>query len=431
MTKQSNQTPVAGSPHNGVPLSEDDLEALASFDQALSDAKDLAQWWSFVDQQESYADRFQLSATHNRPEVSFGFFDEATVDGSSMAVMGNVQEQLYDRPKMPQESATSRAEVADWMSQQVREFVLRYFLRVSDFRQPESFPGEVHPPAPSYLRPLSWYANEGDRRRGFGFEQVYYKLKGDNTPRKFDDHDRFCIVDLREIGTTYEWIVVKVVIFDSKLTLAPFGPVLPYGTLPQAEHSHLILTEAMIVDDQAPQEPDDLGCFGFGYAFLPAVEESLLAYGPGRFEAAFQTIRFHVKKSGEVKVRMAFVASRPKKVVNVSLDPMGWGLRLADLLSLGTASSVLEPVQKMWKRVPRPGSVDVVQSYISLANVLTGGVAAKNLGVSKRQLHKNFLAAHLDQHYNVVAGSLMTWRQVSDWLDPETLPDWVRSGRSA
>ncbi len=410
-------------------LTEDDLRAIAGLDKAIADAEELARWWHEVDQADTYADRFPLSATHHRPETSFGFFGETQVSGSTMSVMGNVQEQLYDRPKSPSKSAAVRAKAAEWTSQQVREFVLRYFMKVIDFRQPESFPGEERPPAPFYLRPLSWVSHEESSARGFGFEQLYYKLKGDDPPQKFDNDQRFNIVDLREIGSTYEWIVVKVIIFDFKLRLAPFGQDQPHGTLPQAEHSLLVLTEALIVDDPTPQESDDLGRYGLGYAFLPAVEESLLAFGPGRFEAACQLIRFHVKKSGEVKVRMAFVANRPEKVIDVSVDPVSWGLRLADLLSLGTASSVLEPVQKMWQRVPRPGSVDVVQSYINLANTLTGGIAAKNLGVSKRQLHKNFLAAHFDQNYNVVAGSLMIWRQIPDWLDQEALPDWVRSGR--
>ena len=151
----------------------------------------------------------------------------------------------------------------------------------------------------------------------------------------------------------------------------------------------------------------------------------LLAQGLGRFEAAFQEIRFDVRKNGEIVSRIAFVASRPRKVVNLSVDPVDWGLRLADVFSLGTASAFIEPMQKMWNRVPGPGGVDVAQAFITAANMITSGGAARRLGVSRKQLHKSFLVAQFQQHYNVVAGSLMAWRQVSDWLDREGLPGWI------
>ena len=412
-------------------LSPEDRQLLEGVDKALADALDLKRWWEGVDAADTYEDRFKLSATHNRPDASYGFFGLAEVGGAPMSVMGNVQEQFYDHPKTPGRSAAAKQEAAEWMNAQMREFVLRYFLRISDFRQPEAFPGEKEDAPPPFLRPLSWYSHDEGAQAGFGFEQIYYKRPGESEPRRFEPEERFGIVDLRELGAAYEWVVVKVELFDFKLVLAPFGPELPYGTLPGTEYSYLVLSRALVLDEQEPEGSDDLGRYGFGYAFLPTQEDSLLAYGPGRFEAAFQTLHFRVKQSGEVVSRMAFVANRPDKVVNISVDPVSWGLRMADVFSFGTASQVLEPMQKMWNRVPRLGGVDVVQSYINLANTLTGGGAARSLGVSKKQLHKNFLVAHFAQHYNVVAGSLVTWRQIPDWLDRENLPDWVISGKSA
>ncbi len=414
-----------------VALSDEDRQILEGLDKALSDALDLKRWWQDVDAAGAYEDRFKLSATHNRPDSSFGFFGLAEVDGSPMSVMGNVQEQFYDHPKTPGKSPAAKRQAAEWMNAQMREFVLRYFMRISDFRQPEAFPGDKEESPPPYLRPLSWYSHDEGGETGFGFEQVYYKLKDETEPRKFAPEERFGIVDLRQVGSTYGWVVLKVGIFDLKLVLAPFGPDQPYGTVPGSEHSYLVLSAALVLDEEEPEGTDDLGHYGFGYAFLPANEEGLLAYGPGRFEAAFQLIHFRVKKSGEVVSRMAFVANRPDKVVNLSVDPVSWGFRMADMFSFGTASQVLEPMQKMWERVPRLGGVDVIQSYINLANTLTGGGAARNLGVSKKQLHKNFLVAHFAQHYNVVAGSLVTWRQIPDWLDRESLRDWVITGKSA
>ena len=47
------------------------------------------------------------------------------------------------------------------------------------------------------------------------------------------------------------------------------------------------------------------------------------------------------------------------------------------------------------------------------------------------QLEKLFLIFHYDQYYTMMTGSLLTWRQIADWCDEASLPEFVRSGRSA
>jgi hypothetical protein len=58
-------------------------------------------------------------------------------------------------------------------------------------------------------------------------------------------------------------------------------------------------------------------------------------------------------------------------------------------------------------------------------------LAAKDLCISKEQLEKDFLVQHFRQHYQMIVGSLTTWRRIPDWLDATSLPDWVRSGVSS
>ncbi|MCP4657119.1 MAG: hypothetical protein GY856_17055 [bacterium] len=415
-------------------LSSADHEIVDSVDKTLADALDLKKWWDATDR--PYDERFELSATFNRPDTSFGFFGEAPVAGKSMDVMGNVQEQFFDRPKTPVSRRAGGSKSADWqkkhalwMRDQMREFVLRYFMRISDFRQPQAFPEDEKEKPPAYLRPLSWCPTDSAERKGFGFEQAYYK-KRDGEIGKFSEDDKYAVIDLRELVDEYQWIVVKVNIFDFKFNLAPLGSDAPYGTVPLSEASYLVLSPDFIVNEDDP-DPDTLGRYGFGYGFLPDPEESILAYGPGSFDAGFQFIHFHVRKSGEVFSRMAFVANRPNKIVNVSIDPFEWGMRMADFMSFGVASEVIEPMQKAWKKVPRPGGMDLVSTYISLANALSGDAAKNELCISKKQLEKTFLVQHFTQHYNVVAGSLVSWRQIPDWLDRDALPDWVKSGISS
>jgi hypothetical protein len=53
------------------------------------------------------------------------------------------------------------------------------------------------------------------------------------------------------------------------------------------------------------------------------------------------------------------------------------------------------------------------------------------LCISRDDLEKEFLAQHFMQNYDLIVGSLQTWRQIPDWLDSAGLPEWVVKGVSA
>jgi hypothetical protein len=167
----------------------------------------LKQWWEQTDTTNTYTERFEEALTFNRPDTSFGFFDHAPVNGRRMAVMGNVQDMLYDQPK----ALGGQIEAADqWMRDQVREFVLHYFMRVSDFRQPQGVIENGLRVPPPCLRPFSLCPPEDPRREGFGFSQLFYKLRDTEAIGRFPEEEHFAIVDLRGLGQKYEWIVVQV-----------------------------------------------------------------------------------------------------------------------------------------------------------------------------------------------------------------------------
>ncbi len=410
-------------------MTSEDRQLIDQVGDSLAKGLELLAWWERTDRDGTYRDTFNLSATHNRPDTSLGFFDEVEIAGEPMAIMGNVQEQFFDRPRNPGRTAKAREQAVEWNRRQLEEFVLRYFCRVSDFAAPTAFPDKAGEAPPKWLRPLSWYPETIEEHRGFGFELAYYKSPGEE-PGKFADEDKYRIVDLRELGTTYEWIVVKVSIFDFKLQLAPFGPEFPSGTVPLSESSYLVLSSELVTRDEDPPGEDDVAVYGLGYAFLQVPEESLLAYGPGRFDAAFQVINFQVKSTGEIRARMAFVANRPKKMLDVSFDPVKWGLKLGERMPFGM-DSMMEPVRSAAKSLPHLPGVDLVQAYIVFARMISAGASERELYISKKQLEKSFLVQHFTQHYNVVAGALVTWRQIEDWLDTENLPNWVVSGVSS
>jgi hypothetical protein len=408
-------------------LTEHDRAVINRAAGALADGLELKRWWDRT-YPDGFAQKFDLERIYNRPAESFGFFDQVELDHGVLPVMGNFQEMFYDRPRTP---ANLNRQAAEWMRDQIHEFVLRYFMRVSAFRQPEVYIESGRPHLTGYLEGLSWCARSDILRQGFGFKQCYYKLRNSGEIGKFTEQDETAIVDLREIGAKYEWIVVKVRIFDFSFKFNPFGATGPGLSVPLTEESYLVLSREFILDEDDPTS-NLLGRYGLGYAFIKDPNEGLIGYGPGQFRAAIEIINFEVARNGEICVRMIFVADRPERIANVSLNPLDWSFRLADFLSLGTTSGFLAPFKNTLERIPTTvDSFDPVYGFISLVNTLSANQAAQQLCISREQLEKDFLGQHFMQHYVTIVGSLLTWRQIPDWLDAAALPEWVVLGKSS
>lgn len=414
-------------PRNGA--DREQAAVLGSAGLYLQRGLDLKRWWDRTYRTNSFARKFPLTVSTNRPDESFGFFDTTLVDGREMPIMGNFQSLLYDQPKSP---ATDKVKAAQWMRDQVRQFALRYFMRVSHFLQPEAFipPGDREQP-PALLRPLSWCPEENPSPIGFGFQQIYYKRTDDGRVRAFPETESTAIVDLRRIGSEFEWILPRVKIFNFNFTVQPFGPGTPSAVLPLDEGSYLIMNRDFVINEEEP-EPGMLGRYGFGYSFIKNPEPGLFAFGPGEFDAAIEIIQFCVYEDGSVRSEAIFVVNRPTRILNVSLNPLDWGIGAANLLTFGTSRYFLAPFQQAVDRLPGGDlSFDPVSLFVSTANLMTGGLAARDFCISLEQLERDFLVQHFQQHYQTLIGSLQTWRQIPDWLAPESeLPSWVVTGRS-
>ncbi len=152
-------------------VSQDERDVLDSADLYLRRGLDLKRWWDRACATDSFAQKFPLTVSFNRPDESFGFFDVAQVEGRDMAIMGNYQSLFYDQPKSP---VADKAKAVQWTRDQLRQFVLRYFMRVSHFRLPEAYiPAEDRTRVPGLLRPLSWCPEENPSQVGFGFSQHF------------------------------------------------------------------------------------------------------------------------------------------------------------------------------------------------------------------------------------------------------------------
>lgn len=409
-------------------FTEQDLAVLDRAEQALLDGLALKRWWEQVYPVNGFEERFELERVFNRADNGFGFFDQVELNDGILPVMGNFQEMFYDQTRTP---ASLNREAAGWMRDQIREFVLHYFMRVSSFRQPEVHVDSGGTARSDCLEKFSWCSEPNILRQGFGFKQQFYKLRDTGRIGKFPSERESAIIDLRELGSKYEWIVVKVRIFDFKLRFKPFGADGPELVVPLVEESYLILSRDFVCHEDDPS-PDCLGRYGLGYAFIRNATEGLIGYGPGQFRAAIEHIIFEVSAHGKIRVSMIFVADRPERIANVSLNPFDLSFKLADVLSLGMTSRLLAPLKDRLEKMPASvDSFDPVYGFISLANGLTANRAAQQLCISREQLEKDFLCQHFTQHYTTIVGSLLTWREVPDWLDRTALPEWVITGTSS
>jgi hypothetical protein len=423
------QIPSARANLTGIAnLTDHDRALLNSVDNYLSAGLQLKQWWQQTSATNAFTTRFELGLTFNRPDTGYGFFGQAQVAGRSMPVVGNFQAMFFDRPKVQRAQA---AEPAQWLREQLREYVLRYFMHVSDFRQPQGTTENARAAPPPYLRPFSLCPPEDPQRVGFGFSQLFYKLRDSGQIGRFPEEEQFAIVDLREIGQKYEWIVLRVRIFDFSFPYMPFGLESPYVVLPLSEASYLVLTRDFITYEDDPA-PGVLGRYGLGYAFIKEPTSGLLAWGPGQFDAAIEIIDFQISGDGGIRVEMVFVANQATRLLNFPLNPVDWSFTLADLMTFGLSSNLLAPLRGVLDQLPfGGGSVDPVYTLIWVANALTGGEAARQLCISREELDRQFLVKHFMQHYQTIAGALHTWRQIPDWLDSSALPEWVVRGVSA
>jgi hypothetical protein len=364
------------------------------------------------------AEVVELSRDLHRTERAFGFFDTATIGGRGLRVMGVVQEMFYDRQKKANPEEIAR---------DLREFVLGFFMRVSHWQSGP--PAGDSRPLPLMLKPLSWIPEPSDGRLGFGFEQLVGHRHTPEQIVKFAPRERGAIVDLRHVGSVYDWVAMRVNLFDFKLTIAPFGPNAPKLDVPMKEVTYLLVTPDLVVDRQHPA-PGVVGEYGFGYGLLPYTpEHTIFAYGPGKFAAGFQSFRFRVLETGEVRVKAVFVVNRPDKILNVDVDPIDWGFRLADKMTFNVAAAATGPLRALAKKLPlRVANIDPVSLYISTANRVTRGLAGRQLGISIAQLEKHMLQRHFLQHRQMLLTSQLAWRTVPDWTDHRALPEFCHRG---
>ncbi|MEM7356173.1 MAG: hypothetical protein AAF657_35485, partial [Acidobacteriota bacterium] len=227
-------------------------------------------------------------------------------------------------------------------------------------------------------------------------------------------------------------IVLEVKLFDFALTFPPFTDHLPTMSVPARSTVHVVMSRDFVMD-QTAAVGGSLGRYGWGYAVIrPDTEGRALGYGPDALGPAFAACHFDVHDDGQAHLFNAFVSNQPTQLVEVSLNPIDWGVAAADFASLAVLKPVLEPLQRFSHALPfGRARMRPVFNFIALSNLLTGGLAKRELAISKEQLLKEVMAVHALDTYHFALGTLETWNQVRDWADENQLPSWIVAGRSA
>ena len=394
-------------------LSAQEQALVAAVDDSLPLGLALKAWWEQKDANNSIGERFELVRTYNPADRAYGFFDTAVLKQGSFNVMGLLQELPFDCPKTV---------AGHGLKRQIREYVMRYFLRSTSYTTPVPFSGRSFGEPPGLIAGLLFRNSPNEALRGFGYTQQYYKTV-DGSIGAFPLEDQHAVVDLRELGKTFEWIILQVQLFNFVVPFKPLGDNLPQIGIPLQEQTYVVISKDFVVNRP--------GEYGLGYAILKGTGSNpgdILAYGPGRFQLGFQTIHFTTDKSGATKVRMAFAANRPDKVMNIPYDPVGLAFRALNTVTLGAAEQYSKYVSNYLPGFLTSTGIDPMQLYIAAANAATGGAAAEHFGVSKEELDRLMLMQHFSQHYQMILGAMSTFHRVPDWLATSAIPAWIRSG---
>jgi hypothetical protein len=100
----------------------EDRAILSTIEDYLEAGLALRNWWKDDGLRGRHQQTFDLERSFNRASSSYGFFSKARVQGRTVAIMGNVQDMLFDRAKTPPQFIE---EDTEWTRRQLREFVLR------------------------------------------------------------------------------------------------------------------------------------------------------------------------------------------------------------------------------------------------------------------------------------------------------------------
>ncbi len=392
---------------------------------ALAEARDLKAWWGRVEAGTAAVERFELFSAFPGGKPTWGFFGEAPVCGQTVPVMGDVGDYFFDRLRVPE---SSQRECAEWMTRQVEEFALRYWLRTQAWALPQPYPelDQLHPPP--FLKSFSLAPLPDPELSGMANAQRYYKSRGSGRIGQFSASESKVIIDLRDLETTYEWITIDRSLLSFDLAFTIGGDNSLSVAVPMRTVMHLVLSADLTLNQRNP-EPGTLGVFGIGVGLMKDPNAGPVALGPDKVQPGLELHSLRVLDSGEVRLRTVTIMARPHKLLDLSLDPIEWSLDAAERLTMGAAVQYTKPLRRVLGRIPAMGfRFDPVFGPARLLTRLLGKGVSGELGVAGEQFEKYILSKHAIELRQGLLGTRQTWLQVPDWLDSSSVPEWAKRG---
>ncbi len=423
-------------PESNEQLTAADWAIIDNVNTAMRDGWEVYQWWlqASASDPPAYDHTYTLIGDYHGRGETQGFRSMVDVAGKRSPFIGVDQHIFFDHIRPLGSTATKRKNHMLWVREQLREFVMGYYQRVMKLPKPQNYPQLSEPDLPDAVRAVSGWPNTDINMQGFGCMQFYYNKKNGGGIGKFDADEQFKVIDLRSLEEVYEWIVMQFQFFKFGLDVQPLGRDAPQMNVIATQTPYLVTNKDWIIDRtydwDKPKNGSIIAEYGPGYAFVAHPEPALVTFGPNRAQPAFDSLYFELHKDGKIMVRSIFAIPDVKRILNVPLNPVQIGFDMADLASFGYASKFLAPAKKAFDQLPGSNiGFDPIMGSLRLGNLMTGGLLSSQLCLNKDMITRYAMLIHSNEIGEEIAGARRTWGLGADWTNPETLPEWVKTGR--
>ena len=203
--------------------------------------------------------------------------------------------------------------------------------RAEDGQPPESLAQWL---GTNFLRKARWTNDDGSRG-GFLYRPVMVLDRAEGARERRVDAD--LELKLAEVGTRYEWAMVRLDILDFMRAFPVIGKYARVLEPLNREAGYMVLHPGFF-QSRHPSPPGCVEEFCFGYSVAPwKVLPTIASYGPGRFHSAFKQFRFFLLEDGTVSIEVLFVVvPRCERVLDIwGFDPYFGTVALLNALTLG------------------------------------------------------------------------------------------------
>jgi hypothetical protein len=261
-------------------------------ERAIAIGRDLNAWWTNVEASRAHVERFVLAPGFPGGDAVRGFFGEARAAGVTERYMGYSSDYCFD---LAGGTPAEAPQAAAWLVDQAEEFALRYWLRSESWALPEPY-DEISQPAERELA-------------GFTNVMQAFKSRVDGTLGQFPEAIARVVVDLRELETTYEWITLRRLAQDLRVSMAVPGSSSVSMSAPLPASSTFALHSDLTVRRRLPG-PGIIGEFGAAFSPIPPAGLRSLVRDVDFLQTGLRLQTLRVYDTGEVRLRTATIMRR-------------------------------------------------------------------------------------------------------------------------